>query len=223
MESTFNSNGNGGQSGGGTGLSVEGNSQVTVTNSQLSGNMNSNLVAFNQAQVSAQGNTFSNSLKGDGAIFSGQTTANLTGNTFASNGTAFGATSGFNGVEFFSDFTGSATISGNTFSNNTASGLFISSSSTSQAMQITGNTFDGNFVGLNMDASVSPIDAVILGNTFTRGPGVQLSRSDRRREQRHGDHRRRRARPRTPSRITPIRARSCSSTSATARPSAAPT
>jgi hypothetical protein len=168
---TFNSNGNGGQSGGGTGLSVEGTSQVTVTNSQLSGNMNTNLVAFNQAQVSAQGDTFSNSQQGDGAIFSGQTTVNLTGNTFASNGTTPGPTSGFNGIEFYSDFTGSATITGNTFSDNTASGLFISSTNTSQAMQITGNTFTGNFVGLNMDASVSPIDAVIQGNTFSVDPG----------------------------------------------------
>jgi Right handed beta helix region len=166
---TFNGNGTAGGSGGGTGLSVEGNSQVTITNSQLSGNTNSNLVAFNQAKVTAQGDTFSGSRKGDGAIFSGQTTVNLTGNTFASNGTVVGATSGFNGVEFYNDFTGSAVVSGNTFSNNTASGLFISGAS--QTVQITGNTFDGNFVGLNMDASSAPINAVIQGNTFTVTPG----------------------------------------------------
>lgn len=162
--STFNNNGTGGPSGGGSGLSVEANSQVTITDSQLSGNLNSDLVAYNQAQVNAQGDTFSDSQQGNGAIFSDQVNVTLNGDTFASNGTVFGPTTGFNGVEFYSSFTGSATVSGNTFTGNTESGLFISG--TSSAIQVTGNTFNNNFVGLNMDASSAPVNAVIQGNTF---------------------------------------------------------
>lgn len=165
---TFNDNGTAGGSGGGTGLSVEGNSQATITNSQLVGNTNSDLVGFGQAQVTAQGDTFSDSKKGDGAIFSAQTSVNLTGNTFASNGTVVGFASGFNGLEFDA-FTGSAVVSGNTFSNNTANGIFIGGAS--QTLQITGNTFDDNLVGLDMDASAAPIGALIQGNTFTGAAG----------------------------------------------------
>lgn len=167
--STFNGNGASGGSGGGSGLSVEANSQVTITNSQLNGNLNSNLVAYNQAQVTAQGDTFNNSLKGNGAIFSDQVSVKLTGNTFASNGQVFGPTTGFNGIEFYSSFTGNATVSGNTFNGNTESGLFISG--TSSAIQVTGNTFNGNFVGLNMDASSAAVNAVIQGNTFMVASG----------------------------------------------------
>jgi hypothetical protein len=165
---TFNNNGTARGSSGGTGLSVEGNSTASIMNSQFIGNWNTNLVAFAQSQVTAQGSTFSNSHQGDGAIFSNQTTVNLTGNTFASNGTVVGYVSGFNGVEF-SGFTGTAVVSGNTFSANTANGIFIGGAS--QALQITGNTFVNNLVGLNMDASVAPIAAVIQGNTFTTSLG----------------------------------------------------
>jgi parallel beta-helix repeat protein len=162
---TFNNNGTaGGSIPGGSGLSAEASSHVTITNSQLNGNLNSNLVAYNQAQVNAQDSTFNSSRKGNGAIFSDQVSVSLSGNTFASNGQVFGPTTGFNGIEFFSKFTGSATISGNTFTGNTESGLFISG--TSSAIQVTGNTFTDNFVGLNMDASSASVNAVIKGNTF---------------------------------------------------------
>lgn len=170
---TFSDNGTaGGALSGGSGLSVEGNSQVNIANSQFSGNLNTNLVAYGQAQVTAQGSTFSGSQKGDGAIFSGQALVDLTGNTFASNGTVVGYASGFNGVEFYSGFGGTANISGNTFLDNTANGIYVGGSA--QAVQITGNVFNGNLVGLNMDASVAPINAVVQGNTFT----VALGASD---------------------------------------------
>ena len=67
---TFNNNGTaGGSIPGGSGLGVEGNSRATITNSQFVGNLNADLVAYGQAQVTAQGSTFSNSQKGDGALF----------------------------------------------------------------------------------------------------------------------------------------------------------
>jgi hypothetical protein len=125
--STFNNNGTaGGSISGGSGLLVDGNSQVNITNSQFVGNLNANLVAFGQAQVTAQGSTFAQSQQGDGAIFAGSGTANLTDNTFATNSTVRGFVpgSGFDGLEFFHTFTGSAIVSGNTFSANTAYGVY---------------------------------------------------------------------------------------------------
>ena len=156
---TFNNNES---TGGGTGLILTGNAQATIVNSQFAGNLNANLVAQDQSQVTAQGSTFSNSKDGDGALITAQATVTLTGNTFASNGQVVGFASGFDGVEFYL-FNGSAVVSGNTFSNNTGDGVFLVG--TPQAFQITGNTFDDNLVGLNLGAG-GTVNAVIQGNTF---------------------------------------------------------
>jgi parallel beta-helix repeat protein len=171
--STFSDNGpaGGSQGGPGSGLSVEGNSQVNITNSQFIGNLNANLVAFGQAQVTAQGSLFSQSQQGDGALFAGSGAVNLTGNTFTLNSTVRGFIPGvgFDGVEFFHTFTGTAIVSGNTFSDNTAHGVYIGGSSS--PIQILNNTFDNNAVGLSLDASVAPLSAVVEGNTFTVSAG----------------------------------------------------
>ncbi len=156
-------NGNAGSSGG-TGLSVENGSQVTIVNSEFVGNTNANLVAYNQAQVTATGSTFSGSHQGDGALFSGQVNVNLSGDTFSGNGLVRGYASGFNGIEFL-HYTGAGSVTGSTFANNTANGIFVGGSS--QTLSVTGNTFSGNLVGLNMDGSVGAALAVIQGNTFT--------------------------------------------------------
>jgi parallel beta-helix repeat protein len=167
--STFNNNGTAGgsQQGAGSGLSVEGNSQVNITNSQFVGNLNANFVSFGQAQVTAQGSTFAQSQQGDGALFAGSGAVDLRGNTFSMNSTVKGFIpgSGFDGVEFFYTFTGSAILSGNTFSDNTAIGVYIGSSSS--PIQVLNNTFDNNVVGVDLDAAVAPLSAVVQGNTFT--------------------------------------------------------
>src|SRR5262249_38388212 len=100
---TFNNKGTaGGSVPGGTGFCIGGNSQATITNSQFIGNLNANLVAQDQAQVTAQGSTFSQSQQGDGALFANSGAVNLTGNTFAMNSTVrgFAPGVGFDGVEF---------------------------------------------------------------------------------------------------------------------------
>ena len=169
--STFNNNGTaGGSVPGGSGFSIEGNSQVTIMNSQFIGNLNANLVAAGAAQVTAQGSTFNQSQQGDGALFANSGAVNLTGNTFAMNSTVrgFAPGVGFDGVEFHG-FTGSAVISGNTFSQNTAHGIFIGGSS--QTVQVLNNTFDNNVVGLDIDSALAPSSALVQGNTFTGSPG----------------------------------------------------
>jgi parallel beta-helix repeat protein len=174
---TFNGNGTaGGSVPGGSGISIEGNSQATIMNSQFVGNLNANLVAFGQAQVTAQGSTFSQSQQGDGALFANSGAVNLTGNTFAMNSTvgSFMPGVGFDGIEFFHTFTGSAVVEGNKFSNNTADGIYIGGSSS--PIQVLSNTFFNSVVGTNilgvdLDSTVASLSAVIQGNTFTVSPG----------------------------------------------------
>jgi parallel beta-helix repeat protein len=171
--STFNNNGTaGGSVPGGSGLLVDGNSQVNITNSQFVGNLNANLVSFDQSQVTAQGSTFSQSQGGDGAIFGGSGMINLTNNTFAMNSTVseFVPGSGFDGVEFFKTFTGTANISDNTFSANTAYGVYIGGCSS--PIQVLNNTFVNNVVGVVLDAASASLSAVVQGNTFTVPAGA---------------------------------------------------
>ncbi len=172
--STFNNNGTaGGSVPGGSGLSVEGNSQANITSSQFVGNLNANLVAFQAAQVTAQGSLFSQSQQGDGALFAGSGAINMSGNTFSLNSTVKGFITdvGFDGIEFFHTFTGTAIVSHNTFSDNTADGIYIGGSS-SQPIQVVNNTFDSNFVGIDLDATLNSLSAVVQGNTFTVPAGT---------------------------------------------------
>jgi hypothetical protein len=89
---------------------------------------------------------------------------NLVDNTFASNGKVLGEVSGFNGVEFLTGYTGTAVVTGNTFQNNTANGLFVGGAS--NKIQITNNTFDNNIVGVFLNFSTVPIIATVQGNRF---------------------------------------------------------
>ena len=162
---TFNNDGTApgvGQSS--VGLALSGNATATILNSQFNGNTNAGLVALQNSAVTAQHSIFADNKKGDGALFLNQTTVNLVDNTFASNGEIRGEAEGFNGVEFLTNFTGTAVVTGNLFENNTASGIWTGSSANN--MQITGNTFDNNVVGVFLDASAAPIRATVQGNTF---------------------------------------------------------
>ena len=147
------------------GLVLFGGAQAKITNSHFDGNTNAGLVASAQSQVTVQGSTFSSNQKGDGALFLNQATVNLVGNTFASNGVTRGEATGLNGVEFFVNYGGTAVVSGNVFQDNTANGIFIGSAS--GAIQVAGNTFNNNVVGIMMDSSTgSRINATIQGNTI---------------------------------------------------------
>jgi parallel beta-helix repeat protein len=146
------------------GLVLGGNASATILNSQFIGNTNSGLVALQNSAVTAEQSTFSNNLRGDGALFFNQGTVNLVGNTFASNGKIRGEAMGLNGVEFSTGFSGAANVSGNLFEDNTAAGIFSGSSPNN--IQITNNTFDNNVTGVFLDASTAPISATVQGNTF---------------------------------------------------------
>jgi parallel beta-helix repeat protein len=146
------------------GLVLSGNATATILNSQFIGNTNAGLVALQNSVVTAQQSTFSNNHRGDGALFLNQATVNLVGNTFASNGEIRGEATGLNGVEFSTGFTGTAVVTGNSFVDNTAAGIWSGGSSNN--IQITNNTFDNNVTGVFLDASAAPISATVQGNTF---------------------------------------------------------
>jgi hypothetical protein len=146
------------------GLILESGATANITDSQFIGNTNCGLGALGNSQVTAQGCTFSSNRTGDGAIFFGQSTANLTGNTFASNGEVVGPTTGLDGLEFNSNFTGTAVVSGNVFQNNTGDGLFIGGAPST--IQVVNNVFDNNLAGIVLYSDGQPVSANIQSNTF---------------------------------------------------------
>ncbi len=68
------------------GMTLFGNAQANITNSNFDGNTNEGMVAANQTQVTVQGSIFSLNQDGNGALFFSQATVNLFDNTFESNG-----------------------------------------------------------------------------------------------------------------------------------------
>lgn len=147
------------------GLVLTDDAVANIVNSQFIGNTNSGMVALDNSRVTVQASNFSSNVKGNGALFIGNSTADLRGNYFASNGVTRGATTGLNGLEFINGFAGTALVSGNSFINNTAMGIYVGGGPNN--LQIVGNLFDGNVIGLLMDtASGSTINATVVGNTI---------------------------------------------------------
>jgi parallel beta-helix repeat protein len=155
------------------GLVLDPGTSANIVGSQFNGNTNAGLTASGNAQVTASGSSFSGNRKGDGALFFGQVSVTLTGNTFASNGQVVDISKGLNGVEFFGapghadNYTGTAVVSGNSFVNNTAVGIFVGSAG---HLTVSDNQFSGNVVGLFLDGTAGPINATVVGNTIGVAP-----------------------------------------------------
>jgi hypothetical protein len=153
------------------GMVLTGNAQANIVGSQFVDDPYGGLAAVQTSQVTAQQSTFSGSSAGDGAIFFDQTTVNLLNNTFSSNGVTPGPTTGLNGVEINSDFTGTAFIKGNSFLNNTGDGLFIGSAPT--LVQIVDNVFQDNFTGLALNSTGgATVDVAVQGDSFSVTAGA---------------------------------------------------
>jgi parallel beta-helix repeat protein len=150
------------------GLRVDDGASATITGSEFNGNANAGLTAYGSAQVTVSQSTFSGNVKGDGALIQDQTTATFTGDTFSSNGVTVGESTGLNGLEFLSGYSGTAVVTANSFLNNTGNGIYVGGSATS--MQIVGNQFQGNVGGIFLDSTLSTVKATVQGNTFTGQP-----------------------------------------------------
>lgn len=156
------------------GLVVDaGATSLNVTDSQFNGNTNEGLDASGTGQVTVSGSTFENNIKGNGALIFDQVSINLTGNTFALNGQVVGITQGYDGIEFYGiagqphHYTGTAVVSDNSFLNNTAVGIFVSSAG---QITISDNQFQGNIVGLFLDGTNATVNASVVGNTIGTVP-----------------------------------------------------
>jgi parallel beta-helix repeat protein len=172
--STFNGNGTSPSAGQiSNGLVLDPGTSASITDSQFNDNTNAGLTASGNARVTVNGSTFSGNVKGDGALFFGQSSVTLTGNTFASNGRTVGITTGLDGVEFFGaagnpmNYTGTAVVSGNSFVNNTAIGIYVGSAG---QITVSDNQFSGNVVGLFLDGTGESINATVVGNTIAVTP-----------------------------------------------------
>src|SRR5262249_41863113 len=100
-ECTFNNNGTSpAATQASNGMVLFGGAKANITNSHFDGNTNAGMVASGPAQVTVQGSSFSFNQKGNGALFFGQATVNLVGNTFQSDGAPDGVLK-LGGVEFF--------------------------------------------------------------------------------------------------------------------------
>jgi parallel beta-helix repeat protein len=171
---TFNRNGTGANvTTSSNGLRVDTGATAKVVGSHFDGNTNAGLTAYGNAQVTASGSTFSGNIKSDGAIFLGQASVTLTGNTFASNGQIHDIVKGFNGLEFLGgpgnpdNYTGTAVVTGNSFVNNTAMGIYVGSAG---HLTVAENQFSGNVVGIFLDGTGASINATVVGNTIEVDP-----------------------------------------------------
>jgi hypothetical protein len=174
-ECTFNNNGTSpAATQASNGMVLFGGAQANITNSHFDANTNAGMVASGHVQITVQGSTLSFNQKGNGALFFGQDTVNLSGNTFQSDGAPDGVLK-LGGVEFFGapndsgNYTGAAVLSGNLFLSNTLYGIYIGSAT--QPIQILNNRFDNNVVGVFLSsnflgAPAAPVNAIIQGNTI---------------------------------------------------------
>jgi len=149
----------------GGGIVVAGTSYAKVDRSVIVGNRHSGLIVNSTARLEMSNSYSAGSRLGNGALLFGGSTGIFVGNTFADNGTTFGASSGLNGLEIYDDFTGYAFVQGNQFLRNTASGMYIGSAP--NQITIVGNTFSGNWSGVTMFGSQPRnVLARIVGNYF---------------------------------------------------------
>ncbi|MDG3003079.1 right-handed parallel beta-helix repeat-containing protein [Paludisphaera mucosa] len=153
----------------GGGIIVGGSSTAKIYGTVLMRNRHSGVIANTTARVEMYNSYSAQNILGCGAIFFNASTAILVGNTFANNGVTFGAVPGLNGVEFAYDFTGYASVVGNNFIGNTASGIYLGSAP--NLVRIAGNVFAGNWSGVTMFADQPrAINVQIVGNYFVTPP-----------------------------------------------------
>ncbi len=65
------------------------------------------------------------------------------------------------------NYTGNAVVSGNSFTSNTANGIYVGSAGN---LTVSNNQFSGNVVGLFLDGTGASINATVTGNTIAVAP-----------------------------------------------------
>jgi parallel beta-helix repeat protein len=151
-------------SGIGRGVEAFNDSQLTLEHSSVSRNYDGGLLFVQTSSALVSSSTIS--LNGlNGFFFQQNAGAQIVGSDIVDNGVAGtrGAVTGFNGIEIFDGWTGpQMLVQSNWISGNTASGIYVGGSTVN--VQILGNTFFNNFLGVTINAAPSTV--TVDGNQF---------------------------------------------------------
>lgn len=166
----------------GNGIEAQASSTLSASNNQIRLNNRFGVIAIVDTDIQLVSNTIEGN-RGNGIIVCGSgagdtSTATVTSNWIAGNGTAGVRFDGFNGLEIFTTCTLGQTVSGNAFIGNSLNGIYHGSATA----VITNNTFSQNTIGITLNSvasSAAPVNATIRGNTFTSNEldGVYAARS----------------------------------------------
>ena len=151
----------------GRGIVASDNSTVVIRKSQIKRNFETGLSGVGNAKVTVIGSGLSYNKYGDGALFDGTATVDISSSSFEQNGLVRDPddlSAGRNGIEFYIHFTGTAAVRNNIFRDNTGFGIFVASGTSISVMN---NLFDNNWAGVGIEGELKTNSgAVIQGNTF---------------------------------------------------------
>lgn len=174
----------------GKGLEMMRNAEARINRSRFIDNLTFGAIAINNSRLIMSKSTVSGAkytgIQICGASSPDTTRSTLTQNWIAGNGTAkpAGFPNGFNGLEYYTTCVGNQQVSSNAIVGNSYNGIFLGSGSAT----ISGNTFTGNMIGLSLyandqsmggePASAADTDVVVTANTFdaNRADGIFAER-----------------------------------------------
>jgi hypothetical protein len=157
---------------GGRAIVLTSNSIATVSFCTVNQNYDSAVLATNTANLNLNNNTINTNGR-NGVFYDLQSSGMITGNDISFNGTrgAFGA-GGYNGAETNLSSGFSITISGNTFTGNSANGVYADGGITN----VLNNSFRDNFVGVTVANTRNvTTSATVKGNLLELSAGRPFS------------------------------------------------
>lgn len=147
---------------GNAGVVMFNTSSLFLDQSSISRNHTGGLLATNSSSTTIRSSTIEQNGQ-NGLYFDQSSGADIGGSVFNLNGASGtrGATTGFNGIEVSSSWTGSGmSIHENTLSGNTTNGVFIGSG----GVTVANNFFDNNFLGMTIDPLQAATNIQVRGN-----------------------------------------------------------
>lgn len=145
------------------GVELFGDSVLLLEHSSVSHTATTGILATSTARATIRYNSILQNGQ-NGIYFELQTSGDVYGNQIDGNGTLGAFGSGYNGIEIAQSWNGSQmVIHENSVWNSTAYGVFIGGG---QGSVVANNHFFGNFVGVSLESTTQPTNAVVRGNLF---------------------------------------------------------
>jgi hypothetical protein len=166
----------------GNGIEAQQSSTLTIIGNSIHDNNRFGIIGINDSNLDIEYNIIesnrSNGIIVCGAAANDTTTSKTVGNWIAGNGVDLGNGQGYNGLEIYGTCTGTHSVIGNTFINNSLNGLFVGSGT----VTANNNAFDSNNNGITVyvdNNASSNTHLTVLGSAFTdnRGDGVFVQRA----------------------------------------------